>query len=724
MHCASCVASVERALKRRPGVSQALVNYATEQATVVFDPAVATPEQLAEAVRKAGYQPGVPALAVPEDPAGMSSQVAGSPAEELPADPLAHLAQQAARWRHLSLVGLALGLPVFVLGMFVMTMWSGIIQLVLTTILQVYIGRMYYKGALRAARYGRTDMDTLVAIGTTAAWGYSVYLLLTGAHHFYFETAAIILALIAVGKWMEARARGQARRALTALLELRPPSATVERGGRLEEVPVAQVRPGDTVLVRPGGRVPVDGEIIDGQSVIDESMVTGESMPVEKGPGALVVGGTVNRTGSFRARATRVGADSLLGQIIRLVDEAQASKARVQRLVDRVSSIFVPGIMLIALAALLFWGAVAGDWVRGILALIAVLIVACPCALGLATPTAIMVGTGMGARRGILIKDAAVLERVGSLDAVILDKTGTLTRGRPEVTDVVPLAGGLSETEVLRLAACVELDSEHPLGQAIVQAAQAQGMALARPAEFRSTTGGGVEGVVEGRRIGVGKPGPADEDVKLDELRRRGRTVVVVRELRDDAPAGGRPLALIALADQLKAGAREAVEALHASGLQVLLMTGDNQITARAIADEVGIDDVLAEVMPQDKEAKVRELQGRGKRVAMVGDGINDAPALAAADVGIAMGTGTDIAKEAGDIVLVSGELSLAPRAIRLSRAMMNRIRLGLFWAFIYNIVLVPVAAAGWLHPMFAAAAMAFSSVSVVMNALSLRWVR
>jgi P-type Cu+ transporter len=726
MHCASCVANVERALKRRPGVRDAQVNLATERATVAFDPEVITPPELVEAVRRAGYQP-----ALAQDPQGISSQVAGSPAEELPADPLEHLRAQAALWRHLSIVGAVLGSPVFILGMFVPGLASGVVQFVLTTILQVYIGRMYYVGAVRAARYGRTDMDTLVAIGTTAAWGYSVYLLAGGllhvlagadmamSHHFYFETAAIILALIAVGKWMEARARGQARRAITALLELRPPVATVERNGRLQDVPVGDVMAGEVVLVRPGGRIAVDGEVTEGAAVVDESMVTGESMPVEKGPGSSVFGGTVNRTGSLRYRATRIGADSLLGQIIRLVDEAQASKADVQRLVDRVSGVFVPVVMVIAAASLLLWGTFGGAWATGLTAFIAVLIVACPCALGLATPTAIMVGTGLGARQGILIKDAAVLERVGSLDAVILDKTGTLTRGEAAVMEVVPIGDGLSEEQVLYLAASVELDSEHPLGQAIVRGAAERGISLKRAEAFQSTTGGGVAGVVDGRHIEVGRP--RGDDPRIGELQQRGRTVVEVREVGGGDP---RPLALIALADQLKAGAADAVAALHAMRLRVLLMTGDNRTTAEAIAREVGVDSVLAEVMPQDKEAKVRELQASGQRVAMVGDGINDAPALAAADVGIAMGTGTDIAKEAGDIVLVSGELVLVPRAIRLSRAMMGRIRLGLFWAFIYNIILVPVAAMGLLHPMFAAVAMAFSSVSVVANALSLRWVR
>jgi Cu+-exporting ATPase len=440
-------------------------------------------------------------------------------------------------------------------------------------------------------------------------------------------------------------------------------------------------------------------------------------MPAEIGAGSAVIGGTVNQTGSFRYRVTRVGSESLLGQIIQLVDRAQASKANIQRLADRIAGVFVPVVLVIAAATLVAWGAVQADWAAGLRAAIAVLIVACPCALGLATPTAIMVGSGVGARRGILIKDAAVLERVGSLDAVILDKTGTLTRGRPEVTDVIPLReGGPDGEEVLALAASVESQSEHPLARGIASAAATRGLTLRPVSGFRSTTGGGVSGVVAGREIAVGKPEAGEERPELGALRSAGKTVVVVRE-------NGRPIGLIALADRLKPGASSAIAALRAR-MRTILMTGDNRATAAAIAREAGIDEVLAEVLPADKEAKVRELQGRGQRVAMVGDGINDAPALAAADVGIAMGTGTDIAKEAGDIVLVSGDLALVPDAIRLSRAMMGRIRLGLFWAFAYNAILIPVAALGWLHPMLAAAAMALSSVSVVANALTLRWFR
>ncbi|MEX2217933.1 MAG: heavy metal translocating P-type ATPase [Phycisphaerales bacterium] len=743
MHCASCVANIERTLRRTPGVAGASVNFATEEATVRYHPDRVKPVEIARRIRDAGYDaeerpaheaPGDGRHGDAADPAPGDAAAPHDPHAHHRAAPVADAAAErradaeSRAWKRRALVGVALGTPVVVLGMLIPGTASGVIQFLLTVALQAYIGAEYYRGAWRAARHGRADMDTLVALGTTAAFLYSLYTLWFGAHHFYFDTAAAILALIAVGKWMEARARGEARRAITSLLELRPPTATVERGGGDREVPLSEVRLGDVVTVRPGERVPVDGTVIDGRSVVDESMVTGESMPVEKGPGAKVTGGTVNQAGSFRFIAERIGRESLLGQIIELVDRAQSSKAAVQRLADRVAGVFVPFVLVVAGATLPAWGLGAGDWPAGTTAMIAVLIVACPCALGLAVPTAVMVGSGLGARRGILIKDAAVLERAGTLDTAVLDKTGTLTVGRPAVSEVVPIDGEAPGAEpgadgdreariraLLRLAASVERWSEHPLGRAIVLGALERGVDAPASTGFRSITGSGAEATIEGRRIFVGKPAPGDERPELARLAGAGRTVVVVRE-------GERPLGLIALADRLKPGSPEAVAALKRLGLRVVLMTGDNAATAHAIARETGIDEVLAGVLPQDKEAKVRELRASGRRVAMVGDGINDAPALAAADVGIAMGSGTDIAKEAGDIVLVSGDVRLVPRAVALSRAMMGRIRLGLFWAFAYNVVLIPVAALGWLHPMLAAGAMAFSSVSVVLNALSLRW--
>lgn len=707
MHCASCVSHVEKALRAVPGVTDAAVNLATERASVSFDGAGVTPGSLAEAVRGAGY--GAEAVSVA---GGLEAQTGHLHADSG--------ADEAAIWRRRALVGAALGLPVVVLGMFVPGRESGVVQLVLTVLIQAYIGRAYYLGAWNAARHGRADMDTLVALGTTAALGYSVYTLARGEHHFYFDTAAVILVLIAGGKWMEARARGQASRAITALLNLRPPVATVVRNGAEIEISTDQLRRGDLVVVRPGGAVPADGRITDGTAVVDESMVTGEAMPVEKGPGQLVVGGTQNLTGSFRYEVTRVGAESLLGQILELVDRAQASKAGIQRLADAVAGVFVPIVIVIAAATLVGWG-VWGDWSVAVRAAIAVLIVACPCALGLATPAAIMVGTGIGARSGILIKNAGVLERIGRLGAIVLDKTGTLTEGRPRVTDIVMLDPGMDRGAAIRLAAGAEAPSEHPIARAIVESASADGQMIPAATKFRSITGGGVRAEVDGRSITVAKPDRASLPPGLAELEKQGKTVVVLSEA-DGATL--RPLALIALGDSLRPGASGAVKQLRELGLRVVLMTGDNRAAADEVARRCGIDEVHAGVLPQDKETQVRALGAAGHGVAMVGDGINDAPALAAADIGIAMGTGTDIAKDAGDIVIVSGDLGLVPASIRLSRAMIRRIRLGLFWAFAYNAVLIPVAAAGLLHPMLAAGAMGLSSVSVVANALLLKGFR
>ena len=702
MHCGSCVNHVESALKALPGVQRAAVNFATEQATIAFDPARVDVEILVSAVRNAGYDARV---AVPT-----SERSHTATADAVVQD-------DESSWRQAALLGLILAIPVAILGMFVAGLTSGVVQLCLTLVLQVLIGRRYYQGALRAARRGRADMDTLIAIGTTTALGYSIYTLYRGHPHFYFDTAAVILALIAVGKWMEIRARGQARRAIGSLMDLRPQVAVVHRGGRDLEVPVSELTAGDTVVVRPGSRIPADGPILEGRGVLDESIVTGESLPADRGPGDTVIAGTINRSGSFTFRALRLGTDSLLGQIISLVDRAQGSKAGIQRLADRIAGVFVPVVLAIALLALLGWGFLIGNWTAGVQAAIAVLIVACPCALGLAVPTAVMVGTSIGARHGILIKHAGVLEDVGTLDTVILDKTGTITQGRPEVTDVFVATSGLESRHLLQLAASVENRSEHPVARAIVRAAEAAGMPLLPAEEFQSQVGSGVRARVAGRVFTVGRPLEGDAAGIIETLREQGKTVVAVRD-------GTRFLGLIAVADLLRPGAVEAVAQLKALGLRVELLTGDNRATAETIARQVGIADVQAEVQPADKEAAVRRRQAEGRRVAMVGDGVNDAPALAASDIGIAVGSGTDIAKEAGDIVLVTAEPALVPRAIRLSRAMMRRIRFGLAWAFAYNAVLIPLAALGILHPMLAAAAMALSSVSVVANALWLTRLR
>jgi Cu+-exporting ATPase len=728
MRCAGCVQSVEKELLRVPGVAQASVNLATGQATVRHDPAHADVSALVTAIASAGYT-------------AMSPAADGSHAHGPHDGPDSWLERHQVA---VLIVAALLALPVMVLSMITHdpSRTSVLWQWALATPIQVVLGWRFYVGAIKALRHGRADMDTLVALGTTVAYGASALEAFRGGNHVYFDTAAVILVLISLGKWLEHRARGSAAAAIRDLAQLQPTEATVVRDGREVLVPIAQLSVGDVVQVRPGQRLAADGEVVEGESSVDESMVTGESMPVDVKPGQRVIGGTINLTGALRFQVTRTGTRTLLAQVIELVKQAQGSKARVQRIADAVAGVFVPAVLVVALLTLLAWGFIpaGGDgWARGMQAMIAVLIIACPCALGLATPTAIMVGTGLGARHGILIKDASALERAGKITHVILDKTGTLTLGRPAVRKVQPVAEGYDEREVLRLAAGAEQLSEHPLGQAIVRHARDLGIAPDRVHQFQSITAGGVRGYVDGRHVIVGRFSTLRdlgvEDVEAvrgqrEELQDLGRTLVAVA-------AEGRVIGLIALADDLKPNAARAVQQIRELGLQVILMTGDQAGAARAVAQLIGLnpddpDAVLAGVLPTDKQAKVASLQERGFRVAMVGDGINDAPALASADLGIAMsaqrspegesiGGGTDIAMEAGHVVLVGGDLQALPRAIRLSRATLRRIYMGLFWAFAYNVVLIPVAALGLMHPMLAAAAMSLSSVSVIANALMLR---
>ena len=716
MHCASCVNHVERNLRRLPGVTDAAVNLAMERATVEHDPATASRDQLIEAVREAGYE------AQPVDDTDPHHH---------------HHDTELTTPDHRRLIACAIiAIPVVVLGMTRMDNASAWIQLLLASPIQIILGLPFYRGAWNGLKHGRADMDSLVALGTTVAYGYSLVVTVTGGHLVYFDTAVVILVLIGLGKWLENRARGSAAAAIRGLVNLQPPQATVVRNGREFTIPVGDVERGDTVIVRPGQRLPVDGDVLDGASAVDQSMVTGESLPIEITQGDHVFAGSVNQTGSFRFTATATGADTLLAHVVDLVQQAQASKADVQRLADRVAGVFVPVVLVIAALSLLGWGLGSGNWIFAMTTMVAVLIIACPCALGLATPTAIMVGTGLGARRGILIKDAAAFERAGSLTDVVLDKTGTLTMGRPAVTDVAPIDEQWSPDELLRLAASVEARSEHPLGRSVVRAATERDLHPPEPTQFESITAGGVRGQVEGRTVVVGRlptlreQGVADVDrlvAERDRLEGTSKTVVGVA-------IDGQPVGLIGFADELRPEAPRVIEQLHQMGLRTLLLSGDRQIAADAVGQRLGIDQVIAEVLPDQKQAKVRELQQQGRVVAMVGDGINDAPALAAADVGIAMGAagtdtpqrgpagGTDIAAHAGHIVLMASGILRLPEAIRLSRATMRRIYIGLFWAFVYNLLLIPLAVAGLLHPMFAAAAMAFSSVSVVLNALWLRW--
>jgi Cu+-exporting ATPase len=657
MTCAACARTIERTLSHTAGVERARVNFATATATVEYNPGVVKPADFVGAIEELGY--GVPR------------------AESSEPDYRARL-----------YTAIALAVPVMTLGMLHS---SPFLQLALSLPVIFYAGAPFYQGAWNALRHRSANMNTLIALGTGAAFLYSVVETLRGGHHVYFEAAAVIIALILLGRTLETRARGRASEAIRKLMDLQPPSARVVRDNVETEIPVEEIRIGDTVVVRPGERIPVDGALLEGSSAVDESMLTGESMPVEKGPGASVFAGTINASGSFRYAATKVGRGTLLQQMIEMVKQAQGSRAPVARLADIVSGYFTIGVLAIALvtfAVWLFWAPFATAMVNAV----AVLIIACPCALGLATPVAIMVGTGRGAQSGILIKSGEALEMAHKVDTIVLDKTGTITQGKPKVTRVIP-ANGFAEAEVLRLAASAERYSEHPLAKAIVEAA---GGPLEDATEFSALAGHGVRARIGAREIVVGRPGV---------------TVTV-----DGARAGE-----IEIADTIKPEAPEAVRRLRAMNLDVWMITGDQRATAEEIARQAGIDHVLAEVMPEQKVAEVKRMQAAGKRVAMAGDGINDAPALAQSDLGLAMGSGTDIAMEAGGITLMRGNLNGVPDAIELSRRTMRIIRQNLFWAFAYNTLGIPVAALGLLSPMLASAAMALSSLTVVTNSLRLK---
>jgi Cu+-exporting ATPase len=741
MHCASCVARVESELETVPGVTVASVNLATETALVRATRGTASRRDLVAAVRRAGYD---------------ATPVTGATREEEARR--AERARDEARLGRRFWVALVFTAPLVVfemvphlfaplglhfVGLQVLDPW---IQLLLATPVVLYSGQRFFRGAWNGLRHRSADMNTLIAVGTGTAFAYSVAATVAPGIFraagieptVYFEAAATIVTLILLGTWLEARARGRTGEALRALLDLRPDTARVRREGREIDVPAEDVEPGDVLTVRPGERIAVDGEVVEGRTTVDESMLTGESMPVEKGPGDNVVGGTMNRAGAIAFRATRVGSDTALARIVHLVKEAQGSKAPVQRLADTVSAYFVPIVIAIAITTFIVWFVVGPEpsLAYAVVTAVAVLIIACPCALGLATPTAVMVGTGRGAEMGILIKDAESLQKAHAVDTVVLDKTGTVTRGEPAVTDLIP-AAGIGEGELLALAAAVERGSEHPIGEAIVRAAEDRGLEPPPATEFAALAGQGVAARIQGHEVVIGTPGLlSGRGVRLRDLGQEPATAVVDRL----AGEGKSPvliaredilLGAIGVADTVQEGSAEAVATLRGQGLDVVMLTGDNPRTAAAIARQVGIDHVLAEVLPDEKEERIRALQAEGRVVAMVGDGVNDAPALVRADIGIAIGTGTDVAIEAGDVTLIRADLRGVPQAIALSRKTMRTIRQNLFWAFVYNVLGIPLAAGlfyPWtgllLAPWVGALAMVLSDVFVMGNSLRLRTVR